>query len=236
MFLTPAEDAISGITNSEIPDDVLKDLSPTETHKKVKPVKFPKPHATEPSTTGKVFDEVERRPEFPGGMAAFYRFISETIKYPAAMRVNNVQGKAYISFIIEKDGAVTDVKSLKDPGYGSGEEAVRTIALSPRWIPGLQNGQPIRVKYTVPINFSLAGDEQKPIIRSGADTTRNAVKQPTTEPLVLVDGTEYNDNIKNIATDKIQKIEIIKDKSATAYVPVYGNKALNGVILITLKK
>ena len=152
------------------------------------------------------------------------------------MRVNNVQGKAYISFIIEKDGAVTDVKSLKDPGYGSGEEAVRTIALSPRWIPGLQNGQPIRVKYTVPINFSLAGDEQKPIIRSGADTTRNAVKQPTTEPLVLVDGTEYNDNIKNIATDKIQKIEIIKDKSATAYVPVYGNKALNGVILITLKK
>jgi TonB family protein len=239
VFLTPAEDAISGITNAQIPDDLFDEVSKTRAGKKIKAAVYIHNNQQDAtiSTSAKVFDVVERRPEFPGGMTAFFRFIGETLKYPATMRENNIQGKAYISFIIEKDGSISDVRSLHDPGYGAGEEAVRTISLSPRWNPGIQNGQPIRVQFTVPINFSLAGDDSKQL-KLPVDTIKlvPASKPSSLEPLILVNGSEYNENLKTISSDKIQSIEILKDKSTSTYVAIYGAKALNGVVLVTLKK
>ncbi|MGZ3755352.1 MAG: TonB family protein [Mucilaginibacter sp.] len=237
VFLTPAGDAISGITNAQIPDDLFDEVSKTTVKKKTVVYAHNNLQEASISTSGKVFDVVERRPEFPGGMTAFFRFIGETLKYPAAMRENNVQGKAYISFIIEKDGSISDVRSLRDPGYGAGEEAVRTISLSPRWNPGIQNGQPIRVQFTVPINFSLAGDDSKQV-KLPLDTNKlfAASKPSSLEPLILVNGSEYSENLKTISPDKIQSIEILKDRSTSTYVAIYGAKALNGVILVTLKK
>jgi len=243
VFSTPAEEAISGITNSEIPDELPKDEPIANTIKKItRPVTVLKNEHDQDAGTGndKAYTSVEKMPEFPGGLSAFYQFISKTINYPSGMRENNIQGKAFVSFVIETDGSISNVKSLRDPGYGSGEEAVRTISLSPKWNPALQNGQPIRVQYTVPINFSLAGEEAAKF--KGANTSaEDTVKAKGTafidnEPLVFVNGREYGLGIKSLNPNNIQSIYVLKGKKAEGYVTMYGDRAANGVMLVTLKK
>jgi len=175
VFLTPAADAVTDIAQAEIPDEQPKLIIETKTTKKagVKKTEYG-PMPGEEGSVNQQYVAVERMPEFPGGMRAFLQFIARTINYPVDMRQNNITGKAYVSFVVGKDGAVSDVKLLRDPGYGSGEEAVRAISLSPKWNPGIQNGNAISVKYTVPINFTLAADEDpKPRTFAGvADTLK----------------------------------------------------------------
>jgi protein TonB len=107
----------------------------------------------------KIFTAVEKNPEFQGGLEAFGRYLSKNIHYPAVARENNVQGKVYLQFVVEKDGALTDIKVLRSLGSGTDEEAIRVLKNSPRWKPGIQNGRPVRVYYTVPISFTLSGEE-----------------------------------------------------------------------------
>jgi len=179
VFLTPASDAIQGITNAEIPNslppvtEIKNPITKKADVQKAEPV-------IEPGTADEeVFISVEKMPEFPGGLNAFFQFVGRNILYPTDMREKNIQGKAYISFVVEKDGSVDEIKSIKDPGYGSGEEAAMVISASPRWKPGIQNGKAVRVQYTVPINFTLAAEteETKPNT-SPADTgkTSSAIK------------------------------------------------------------
>ncbi|MFD2163179.1 energy transducer TonB [Paradesertivirga mongoliensis] len=99
---------------------------------------------------------VEVMPEFPGGIQRFYQYIGQSYKYPAAAVKARVSGRIHIQFVIEKDGSVTDVKVLKDLGYGTTEEAVRVIKRSPRWKPGIQKGKKVRVLYTLPLNLQLS--------------------------------------------------------------------------------
>lgn len=111
--------------------------------------------------TTKVFSKVENEPEFKdGGIAGFYHFLGHTIRYPSYAKENNIQGKALITFIVEKDGSLTNGKILKDPGGGIGDEALRAVMLSPKWIPGMQGDRPVRVQYTVPVSFTLTSDEK----------------------------------------------------------------------------
>ncbi|MDB5131139.1 MAG: hypothetical protein JWR02_888 [Mucilaginibacter sp.] len=100
-----------------------------------------------------VFISIEQQPDFPGGMEAFSRFISKNIRYPELARKNNTCGTVIISFVVERDGSLTEVKVERPVGDGCEEEAVRVIKLSPKWRPGLQNSKPIRVAYSVPIAF-----------------------------------------------------------------------------------
>jgi len=101
------------------------------------------------------FVSMENPPTFLGGMDKFYQYISNTLKYPPMAAENNIQGKVFISFTVEKDGSVTDVRVDRKLGYGTDEEAVRVIKGSRRWNPGMQNGKPVRVKYNMPIAFTL---------------------------------------------------------------------------------
>jgi TonB family protein len=103
----------------------------------------------------KVFTEVEKAPSYPGGLDKFYKFLGANIHYPAEMREKKVEGKVFISFIVEEDGSLSNMKILREPGYGSGKETVRVMKLSPKWIPGVQNGKKVRVQYTVPVAFTL---------------------------------------------------------------------------------
>ena len=112
------------------------------------------------ASDNQIFTAVEVSPVFPGGEDAFIKFLGSHIKYPAVARENNVSGRAYISFVVERDGSLTDIKILRSPGSGLGEEAVRVLKMSPHWTPGIQNGKPVRVSYTVPVNFSLGEDAQ----------------------------------------------------------------------------
>jgi len=107
----------------------------------------------------KIFVSVESSPEFPGGAAAFTRYLEKNIKYPGVDRENNVSGKVFISFVVEKDGSLTDISAVRGPSATLKEEAVRILSKSPKWKAGIQNGRPVRVQYTVPINFTL-GEEQ----------------------------------------------------------------------------
>jgi TonB family protein len=102
-----------------------------------------------------VYTAVEIQPEFPGGEAAFAKFLQQTIRYPATAKQNKIQGKVYVQFIVEKDGSITDIKVIREPGSALGDEAVRVMKLSPKWIPAKQNGQPVRIQFTLPVSFSL---------------------------------------------------------------------------------
>jgi len=104
----------------------------------------------------KVYTSVERVPSFPGGIEAFYNFLAKNIVYPKAARNNNTQGKVILSFIVETDGKLTGVKVARGIGDGCDEEAQRVVKLSSPWNPGTQNGSPVRVAYSVPINFALS--------------------------------------------------------------------------------
>jgi protein TonB len=104
----------------------------------------------------KIFTAVENEPAFPGGLAAFGRYLEKNIKYPAVARENNTQGKVIVSFVCERDGSLTDVHVARGIGDGCDEEAMRVIKNSPHWKPGIQNGRPVRVAYSVPIAFTLS--------------------------------------------------------------------------------
>ena len=104
----------------------------------------------------KLFTVVEHPPTFPGGLNKFYDFLGRNIRYPAQMKAKGVEGKVFLNFIVEANGSLSNIKVLREPGYGSGKEAARVLALSPKWKPGVQNGQKVRVSYNVPISFSLA--------------------------------------------------------------------------------
>ena len=111
---------------------------------------------TESNNTNEVFKAVEINPEYPGGEEAFGKFLRDHIRYPPVAKENGVQGKAFIQFVVERDGSLTDMQIVRSPGSGLGEEAVRVLKISPHWRPGYQNGKAVRVQYTVPVNFALA--------------------------------------------------------------------------------
>jgi len=103
-----------------------------------------------------IFMVVEDSPSFPGGDEARIRFLQENIKYPQMARESSIQGTVYVTFVVERDGSVTDVRVLRGIGGGCDEEAIRVIKAMPRWVPGKQRGKPVRVQFNMPIKFTLA--------------------------------------------------------------------------------
>lgn len=102
-----------------------------------------------------VFTAVEQEPTFPGGMQKFSDYIKANLKYPDEARRNSVQGRVFLTCIIEKDGSVSNVKVVRGIGNGCDEEAWRLLKNSPKWSPGMQNGRTVRAYYTIPISFRL---------------------------------------------------------------------------------
>src|SRR5690606_12009242 len=100
------------------------------------------------------FMDNNNEPQFPGGDEALLGFISRNLKYPAEARKNNIKGQSVISFIVEKDGSLSNFEIVKPLGYGTDEEAIKVIQRMPKWNPAKQNGVPIRVSFTLPIRFS----------------------------------------------------------------------------------
>ena len=103
-----------------------------------------------------VFVVVEKMPEFPGGQQALCKYLSENVKYPVIAQENGIQGRVICQFVVNKDGKIVDVEVVRSGGDPSlDKEAVRVIKSMPNWKPGQQRGKPVRVKYTVPVNFRL---------------------------------------------------------------------------------
>ena len=107
-----------------------------------------------------VYQIVEKMPQYRGGEEAMMKYVADNIKYPQEAKDKNISGRVFVSFVIEKDGSVNEVKVLRGIGGGCDEEAVRVIKAMPKWKPGMQKGKPVRVNYQIPINFKLADDAQ----------------------------------------------------------------------------
>jgi len=115
----------------------------------------PPPPAPKPEVSNKVFDVVEEMPHFPGGPAALQAFLSSNTKYPVVAQENGVQGRVIVSFVVERDGSITDVRVVRSVDPSLDREASRVVRSMPKWSPGKQNGSTVRVKYTVPVVFRL---------------------------------------------------------------------------------
>ncbi|MFC3196004.1 energy transducer TonB [Parapedobacter deserti] len=102
-----------------------------------------------------VFQSVEIQPEPPGGLRAFMEWVAKNYDYPQGAIEAGVNGQVQVSFIVERNGELTDIKVVRDLKYGTGEAAVKLLQKAPKWQPGIQNGRPVRVAYTLPIRLNL---------------------------------------------------------------------------------
>ena len=102
-----------------------------------------------------IYTVVEEMPQFPGGDSAMVDYLTHNLHYPPAEKEKGIQGKVFVGFVIEKDGAVNQVEIKRGIGEECDAEAVRVLSAMPKWTPGMQSGKVVRVKYTVPINFNL---------------------------------------------------------------------------------
>ena len=107
------------------------------------------------ATDDKVYEVCEQMPIFEGGDAALMKYLTDSVKYPELAKKHGVQGRVVIGFIVEKDGSLTDVKVLRHVDIALDAEALRVVKGMPKWIPGRQNEQRVRVKYNVPVSFRL---------------------------------------------------------------------------------
>ena len=116
----------------------------------------PPPKAIEEEATEEIFVVVEQQPEFPGGMSALMKFLGDNIKYPVIAQENGIQGRVITTFVVERDGSITDINVVRGQDPSLDKEAVRVIKTMPRWKPGQQRGKPVRVRFTLPVQFRLA--------------------------------------------------------------------------------
>ncbi len=102
-----------------------------------------------------IFTIVEESAAPKGGMAAFYKYVGDKIKYPAQARRMGIEGRVFVEFVINKDGSISDVRAVKGIGAGCDEEAVRIVQAAPAWTPGKQRGKPVKQRMVLPITFKL---------------------------------------------------------------------------------
>lgn len=106
--------------------------------------------------TETVFTVVEESAMFPGGQDELIKYLAQNIKYPKQARVRGVEGLVSVSFVVEKDGSLTDIKLLRDIGSGCGQEALRVVKEMPKWKPAKLKGEIVRMQFNLPVKFTLA--------------------------------------------------------------------------------
>lgn len=214
-----------------------------------------------PAGSNEVFTVAERNPEFPGGETKMYGFIARELRYPVRAMRANIEGKVLLNFLVNTDGSISQIKIIKGIQFGCDDEAIRVVEKMPRWIPGMQSGQPVAVLCSLQVDFKLGnrvGLYQPPssetrVGYSPMDST-SKTSPPTTgstrgssikvrgkstlglngDPLFFLNGEEIaKEQMEALEPNMIQSINVLKDASATS---IYGEKGRNGVIQITTKK
>ena len=199
-----------------------------------------------------IYTAVEEMPRYPGGEQALLKYIVTNLKYPVEAQKAKEEGKVYIRFTVNENGYVKDPTVLRSVSPLLDNEAKRIISTMPKWIPGKQKGKNVSVYYVIPILFKLDGSpanlkrntsekNQVTVIGYGAKSDSNIKTSQTTineinsanPPLYILDGKEISGaEMKKLDPNSIQSINVLKNKAAT---DIYGDKGVNGVILITLK-
>ena len=180
-----------------------------------------------------VFEVVEQMPEYPdGGMAGLMEYFKKNIRYPEAAKKAGTQGRVIVQFLVNKDGSISDAKPLRSVDPALDAEAIRLVNAMPKWKPGMQRGEAVTVKYTVPVKFSLDDAADKP---ASGNLTQKTTPVDYSDKLILVNGKEVSPDVfEALSPDRIQSISILKDReSISKYTSDAGKKA---VFLIELKK
>ena len=181
-----------------------------------------------------LYEVVEQMPEFlGGGMAAVLEYIQKNMQYPESAKKNGTQGRVTVQFVIDKEGNVTEPKVIRSVDKELDAEAIRLVKSMPKWKPGMQKGEVVAVKYTMPVLFKLEGGKvvNSPIVVRSKSSDLFAQGENT--PLFIVDGKEVTSSIMSaLDANKIESMTILKGEDAT---DLYSEKGKNGVILITLK-
>lgn len=143
---TPSDKTVEGTTDAEVieaPEETA--AAPTKEEKSIEVER----KSDEPFTV------VEQQPEFRGGTAGLAAFLQKNLRYPAEAARANISGRVYVAFVVNADGSIVDAQVTKGIGFGCDEEALRVIRMMPKWRPGKQSGQPVRVRFNLPIVFAL---------------------------------------------------------------------------------
>ncbi|MGX5688419.1 energy transducer TonB [Arcticibacter tournemirensis] len=150
------EGKIESLRDIEVRNEVVNKVAPDSALLNTELIEA-SPAVVSQDADSKVYDMnlVESAPEFNGGQRELNKYISNNIKYPAAARQNNIQGKVYLSFIVEKDGSINDIKVKQGIGSGCDEEAIRVLRSSPKWKPGMIKGSAVRTYCILPVTFQL---------------------------------------------------------------------------------
>ena len=192
------------------------------------------------------FDVVEEMPEFPGGSQAMMDYLMKNVCYPKTAFDANIQGRVIAQFVVDKEGTIRGAHVVKSVDPALDAEAVRVINSMPKWTPGRQNGKVVNVKYTIPVNFQLQGDDKEEsaevrlVTSDGVRSTNSSgniqirYAGTTRDPLFIVDGVKTSaEKVKAMDAKTIDRMWVLNDKSA---VEKYGEEARGGVIIITTKK
>lgn len=159
-------------------------LTESDTKKDVKVV-APAPQAV--TSDDQTFSVVEQMPEYPGGMRAGLEFMARNLRYPTKAREAGKQGRVIVQFVVRKDGSLSDFKVLRPVDPWLDAEAIRVISTMPKWKPGMQDGKPVSVKFTLPVTFMLEGTNSKPkagdndvvVVGYGVQKSEESVDVPT---------------------------------------------------------
>jgi len=177
-----------------------------------------------------IFTVVEEQPRFLGGEDARVQYMVENLRYPAEARSAGIQGTVFVTFIVEADGSITDVRVLRGIGGGCDEEAVRVVKNMPTWTPGRQRGQNVRVQFNMPIRFVLDGADKKQDT-PGADRLRESIGAG--EIVIFIDGKKVDAEVEDlneiITPAEIESMSVFKGEKARE---LYGYE---NVIAITRK-
>lgn len=141
-----------GAENKEGTDERI--VPPSAVEAPPPPPEAPKEEVKQ-EVTQKIFDVVEQQPQFPGGQTALLQWLSSNIHYPPVAEENGIQGRVVVSFVVEPDGSISNVQVVRGVDPSLDKEAVRVTKAMPKWVPGKQNGQAVRVKYNLPVTFKL---------------------------------------------------------------------------------
>jgi TonB family protein len=189
---------------------------------------------------GDVFDVVEEMPQYPGGPQALFEFLSNNVKYPEEAEKAGIQGRVIATFVVETDGSISQPTIVKSVDPLLDAEALRVINAMPKWKPGKQNGELVRVKYTVPLSFRFDGvrearedhicEEDGSIVEMDVEMEKSRVVRP----LFIVDGQIMD--AKEVYSINPKTIERFYMQDGQEAVEKYGEKAKEGVVIITLKK
>ena len=202
------------------------------------------PKQSQQNTTSKsdeeVFMVVEQMPEFPGGMAEFMKYVARNIKYPVLAQKENIQGRVIVQFTVGKDGSTYDFIITRSVSPYLDAEAIRVLSNMPKWKPGMQRGQAVAVKFTVPVTFRLKKNQS---INTGKYETSSIptinINKPIDNVLIVIDNKAVSqDEFTSLNPDKIESVHVIKDTTETGKIcKIHGVlEKKEGVILIKTKK